>query len=165
MNTAMTWEQICDDPNLRDLPFKIEQDRYGRIVMSPVMPKHGGYQGEVYRLLHDLMPDWTVIVECAVDTPEGVKVPDVAAMPRDRVPDWTEVPNLSVAPDLCVEVLSPSNTAEEMDEKRRLYAAKGCREFWTCSEEGQMTFLDAATGQDLPLSVLCPAFPALIRLE
>ena len=35
MHTAMTWEQICDDPHLRDLPYKIEQDRFGRIVMSP----------------------------------------------------------------------------------------------------------------------------------
>jgi hypothetical protein len=52
-----------------------------------------------------------------------------------------------------------------MDEKRRLYAAKGCREFWTCSEEGQMSFFDAAAGESLPQSALCPAFPPLIRLE
>ena len=165
MNTAMTWEQICDDPHLRDLPYRIEQDRFGRIVMSPIKPKHGGFQVAVAKGLGVLLPGWTVIVECAIATPEGVKVPDVAAMPRNRIPNWTEVPQLAAAPDLCVEVLSPTNTAEEMDEKRRLYAAKGCREFWTCSEEGRMAFFDAATGQSLQKSVLCPDFPPLIRLE
>ena len=29
-----SWEEICADPHLRDLPYKIEQDRSGRIVMS-----------------------------------------------------------------------------------------------------------------------------------
>jgi Uma2 family endonuclease len=161
----MTWEQICDDPHLRDLPYKIEQDRFGRIVMSPVKPKHGGYQGEIYRLLRDLLPDWTVIIECAVDTLEGVKVPDVTAMPRDRVPDWTEVPHLSLAPDLCVEVLSLSNNAAEMEDKRRLYAALGCREFWTCSEGGRMKFFSAKSGRALRRSSICPEFPVSIRLE
>ena len=165
MHTAMTWEQICDDPHLRDLPYKIEQDRLGRIVMSPIKPRHGGFQVAIARWLGVLLPGWTVIVECAIATADGVKVPDVAAMPHDRIPDWTEVPQLAAAPDLCVEVLSPGNTSEEMEVKRCLYAALGCREFWTCSEEGQMTFLDAGTGHILQQSALCPAFPALIRLE
>jgi Uma2 family endonuclease len=162
----MTWEQICDDPHLRDLPYKIEQDRFGRIVMSPP-PRvdHGRYQGEILHRLRSLLPGWAAMVEAGVDTSEGVKVPDVVAWPLDRDRRYRGIASLPEAPDICVEVLSWSNTAEEMDEKRRLYAAKGCLEFWTCSEEGQMTFFDAATGRILPQSTLCPAFPALIRLE
>jgi Uma2 family endonuclease len=104
-------------------------------------------------------------LECAVDTTAGVKVPDVAAMNRNRPCGQRGAASLAESPDICVEVLSWSNTPEEMDEKRRLYAAKGCKEFWTCSEEGQMSFFDAATGESLPQSALCPAFPPLIRLE
>ena len=161
----MTWEQICDDPHLRDLPYKIEQDRFGRIVMSPAKAAHGWFQGEILRQLCSLLSGWTAMVECGIDTAEGVKVPDVAAMPRKRFQRYFSAQSLPEAPDICVEVLSWSNTPEEMDEKRRLYAAKGCREFWTCSEEGQITFLDAGAGRILPQSALCPAFPALIRLE
>jgi hypothetical protein len=45
MHNAMTWEQICDDPHLRHLPYKIEQNRHGRIVMSPAKADHGRLQG------------------------------------------------------------------------------------------------------------------------
>src|ERR1039458_8493879 len=37
-------------------------------------------------------------------------------------------PSFPEAPEICIEVLSVRNTTEEMDEKRRLYAAKGCRD-------------------------------------
>lgn len=162
---TMTWEQICADPHLRDLPYKIEQDRYGRIVMSPAKPDHGRYQGEIYRLLCSLLPGWTAFIECGIDTPEGVKVADNAAMPRDRARRYRGMTSLPEAPEICVEVLSWANTPAEMDEKRRLYAARGCREFWTCSEEGEMILSDAPSGQRLAKSSLCPGFPALIRLD
>ena len=74
----MTWEQICDDSNLRDLPYKIEQDRFGRIVMSPAKADHGRYQIRIGRLLEESLPGWAVYCECGVETHEGVKVPDVA---------------------------------------------------------------------------------------
>jgi Uma2 family endonuclease len=166
MNTAMTWEQICDDPHLRDLPYKIEQDRYGRIVMSPPpRADHGRYQILIGALLGSHLAGWAVYGECGIDTSEGVKVPDVAAMPGERARRHRGATSLPEAPEICVEVLSWSNTSEEMDEKRRLYAGKGCLEFWTCSEDGRMTFFNAGTGQTLPQSALCPAFPPLIRLD
>ncbi len=33
-------------------------------------------------------------------------------------------------PDLCVEVLSPSNTASDMNEREAVCLANGCRQFW-----------------------------------
>src|SRR5215831_15010330 len=77
---AMTWEQICEDPHLRNLPYKIEQDRYGRIIMSPVKTDHSEYQGELAALLRQHLPQWSILVECAIDTTEGTRVADVAAM-------------------------------------------------------------------------------------
>jgi hypothetical protein len=62
-------------------------------------------------------------------------------------------------------VLSESNSPEEMDEKRGFYAAQGCLEFWTCSEEGEMAFLDASTGERMESSALCPGFPAKIVFD
>ena len=37
----MDWSEIVDNPYLQDLPFKIEQDRYGNILMSPASNRHG----------------------------------------------------------------------------------------------------------------------------
>lgn len=165
MNIAMTWEQMCADPVLRDLPFKIEQDRYGRIVMSPVNADHGRYQAEIALRLRTLLPRWGVFVECGVETSDGVKAPDVAAAPADQTARFRGAISLSEAPALCIEVLSPGNSAEEMNEKRALYAERGCLEFWTCGADGTMHFQEAAGGLTPMRSLLCPAFPARIELE
>lgn len=159
----MTWAQICEDPHLRDLPFRIEQDRYGRVIMSPVKSDHSEYQGMIAALLGRLLPGWIVLVECAIDTPEGTKVADVAAMTRERRLPHRGATSLPVAPEICIEVKSESNTSDELDEKRRLYAEKGCLEFWTCSEDGELGF-SSADGTELRQSRLCPGFPGRIEL-
>lgn len=47
----MTWEEVCADPSLQDLPYKIELNRWGKIVMGPASRHHGIYQAEIaYRL-------------------------------------------------------------------------------------------------------------------
>ena len=53
----MTWAEICEDPVLRELPYKIESDRWGRVVMSP-RPDfwHGNYETEIATLLKRLIP-------------------------------------------------------------------------------------------------------------
>jgi len=48
--------------------------------------------------------------------------------------------------------------------KREFYAALGCHEFWTCTETGAVTFMQAATGETLAASAVCPAFPSTIDL-
>jgi Uma2 family endonuclease len=63
---------------------------------------------------------------------------------------------LERAPEICVEVLSPSNSKPEMEEKRALYFGAGAREVWICGLDGKMEFYTA----DLSAaSRLCPMFP------
>jgi Uma2 family endonuclease len=159
MPMAFTWDEICSKKELRDLPYKIEQDKYGRIVMSPVKLGHSEYQGRIIALLIKLLPEWRVLPEFPVETDEGVRVPDLGAFAAERFsPDWPGAA-CPIAPDICIEVLSSSNTDAEMDEKRGLYAARGCREFWTCSEKGLIRF-QRPDGTALPRSELCPEFPS-----
>jgi len=64
--------------------------------------------------------------------PGLVRIPDVAFVSWDRLPGQ-RVPSEAVpdiAPDLAVEVLSESNTPEEMARKRREYFAAGVRLVW-----------------------------------
>ena len=58
------------------------------------------------------------------------RVADVAWVSADRYEGIDDEDNLRGAPDIVVEVLSPSNTASEMVEKRDLCFSAGCREFW-----------------------------------
>lgn len=161
----MTWEEICADPDLRKLPHKLEQDRFGRVIVSqPPMRRHARLQLAICDLLRALLPGWTAFPECSVQTPEGFRSPDAAASPPGHLERFDDKRPLPEAPEICVEVLSPANSESEMDEKRRLLAAVGCQEFWTCDEDGRMTFFDG-DGTRLATSRRCPAFPAVISLE
>jgi Uma2 family endonuclease len=61
-----------------------------------------------------------------------VRIPDVAFISRQRLPDGhvPREPIPRLIPDLAVEVLSPSNTAAEMDRKCREYFQAGVRLVW-----------------------------------
>ncbi|MEY3808812.1 MAG: hypothetical protein RI893_1788, partial [Pseudomonadota bacterium] len=58
---------------------------------------------------------------------------------------------------------SPSNTTAEMDEKKELYFARGCKEFWLCGSEGNMTFYKN-TGE-LKHSLIFNEFPVSVEMH
>jgi Uma2 family endonuclease len=64
--------------------------------------------------------------------PTQIRIPDVSYFSWDRLPGRkipkAQVPRL--APDLAIEVLSPSNTVKEMDRKRKNYFEGGTLECW-----------------------------------
>ena len=153
----MTWADVVAHPALQDLPFKIEQDRYGRILMSPPpRVQHSRLQGRLLRLLEEHLEE-EAIPETPIATSEGTKVPDVAWMPSELADRYSDELVFPVAPPICVEVLSPSNTDEEMEEKVMLYLAKGAQEVWICDLEGAMAFY----GHEglIERSRLAPDFP------
>ncbi len=61
-----------------------------------------------------------------------VRIPDVAFFSWDRMPGRRrpQQPIPTLAPDLAIEVLSPSNTAQEMRRKRDDYFSVGVRLVW-----------------------------------
>jgi len=160
----MNWRQVCQDRSLADLPYKIELDKHGKIVMSPAHKWHSRLQGRILRLLMQQLSQGDSLPECAVETSEGTKVPDVAWISDER---WKSLnpddASCVVAPEICVEILSPTNTAEEMlgalgrPGKRELYFQAGANEFWLCDESGAMSIF-GRDGQ-MQKSVLCPNFP------
>ena len=70
-----------------------------------------------------------------------------------------------VAPEICIEVLSRSNSREEMLGKMKLYFAAGASEVWLCGEEGDMEFFTSARPEALATSPLCPDFSAQLDLD
>lgn len=162
----MTWAEVLENPSLQDLPFKIELNEWGQIVMSPAANNHSFFQTKIVTLLDSQKQDGEALVECSVETSKNVKVPDavwmsskfLAAHLFDR---GFENP-LQDAPELCVEVMSPSNSAGELLEKRELYLERGAQEVWQCFEDGRIKFYDR--NGELPQSKLFPNFPHKIDL-
>src|SRR5271165_3959781 len=117
------WRELLADRDLAPLPHRIETDRHGHILMSPPpAPAHGDQQSEIVYLLKTLLPQGRVVTECPLSTSDGVKAIDVAWLVPGAASRGAFSELLSVqAPEICVEVLSPSNTAEEISEKIALY--------------------------------------------
>ncbi len=165
MNSTI-WESILADRSLRDLPYKIETNRFDKIIMSPASNWHSDLQAEITYQLRRLMPDGRVSVELAIETADGVRVPDVTWISKTRRAPYDRTTTLPIAPDICIEILSHSNRREEMLEKMTLYYAKGAQEVWLCDEHGSMEFFSALRApQPVPASLLCPDFPQHIVLE
>jgi Uma2 family endonuclease len=158
----MNWQEVCEHPSLQDLPFKIELDEYGRIIMSPVKIYHSILQGEIEFLLRTLLKGGKALPECAIKTSKGTKVAGVAWASLSILDIIKGQTDASIAPEICVEIISTSNTKREMLEKRQLYFEAGAKEVWMCNENGMMSFYNA--GQQLICSVLVPEFPEKLEI-
>lgn len=158
----MHWEEVCEHPDLRDLPFKIETNERGEIVMNAVKVIHSLYQGEIEFLLRSQLKGGRALPECAIRTRKGTRVADVAWASHERIRLIRGETDCSIAPEICVEVRSGSNTADEMAEKRALYFECGALEVWLCLD-GVMAFY--APGGRLEHSSLAPEFPACVQLD
>jgi Uma2 family endonuclease len=65
-----------------------------------------------------------------------MRVPDVVWVSRDLLRQHWNASEFQVAPELCIEVLSPTNTRPEMTEKTAAYLAAGAKEVWIVGEDG-----------------------------
>jgi Uma2 family endonuclease len=163
---ALTWEDIIADRSLRDLPCKIETNRYRKIIMSPTSVWHGNYKHEIGALLQRFLPTGKIVNEAPIRTSEGVRVADVAWISRERWQPQKRAVALTVAPEICVEIISPCNDRVEMLEKMTLYYAKGAQEVWLCNEAGEVEFFTAESAPEpVDVSVLCPDFPRQIDVD
>jgi Uma2 family endonuclease len=158
----MNWAEVCEHPSLKNLPFKIELNEYGNIIMSPVKFDHSAYQGEILRLLTMFVFTGRIVVESAIETRKGIKVADVAWLSQERFDQNRHQTACIIAPEICVEVISPGNNDAEIQEKRSLYFEHGAQEVWICEESGEVNFYDAS-GQ-LDCSRLVPDFPRHVEI-
>jgi Uma2 family endonuclease len=123
------YRELCDDRRFENVPGKIEIDSWGRLLMSPATNYHGTLQLQLgHRLLMAL--GGKALVEASVLTPDRVIVADVAWASSDFIGRHGFETPFSNAPEICVEVVSPSNSRPELNEKRAAYLAAGAVEVW-----------------------------------
>jgi Uma2 family endonuclease len=179
MSTAttrlLTAEEFAKLPNPVD-GSKQELVRGEVVTMPPPGFRHGIVQVNVATLLKVFAKQHKlgrITVESGVVTErdeDTVRGPDVAywsyeRLPADQVPEG--YPN--VAPDLCVEVLSPSNTEQRTTKKVGEYFACGARMVWVIDPEertvtiyrkpgdGRVLWEDATiAGEDVLPGFSCP---------
>jgi Uma2 family endonuclease len=172
----ITAEEFAQMPEPSD-GTKQELVRGAIVTMLPAGFRHGICQNKVAFLLtaHVLAArSGRITVETGVVTerdPDTVRGPDVAFWSAEQLPlDQTLEAYPDVAADLCVEILSPSNTQQEIREKVREYLQRGVRLVWIVDPEertvtiyrqpgeGRLLWEDATlTGEDVLPRFQCRA--------
>lgn len=143
VNPAISlWHSIMENPLFRDVPYKVETTRSGAILMSPASNWHGSAQSQIAFSLRSGRAGGEIITECSILTAEGVKVADVAWASDDFMNTHGYSTPYSIAPEICVEIVSPGNSTYEIETKVNLYLAKGATEVWVVDQEGVVTFFD-----------------------
>ena len=139
-----------------DAPW--ETNGQGQIIMNPPIGLiHAKRAHKIIVTMRAQLPDWQVWPEVGVRTADGVKAPDLSAAPPDFAESTDPHGFLLAAPDICVEIMSPSNTWEEMRRTSLLYLAAGAKEVWVCDESGELHFLDGSGERGG--SALAPGMP------
>ncbi len=157
----MEWKDVVADPHLQNLPFKIETNEWGQIVMTPAKVMHGKYQLKIGMLLTQLMQlAGEAAVECAILTTQGTKVADVVWASEERWQRIKDAYESDIAPEICVEVISKANSNPQIENKNQLCFGALAQEVWTCDKNGTIRFYTEAG--EIKSSKLCPAFPRKI---
>ena len=139
----MEWREVVEHPSLKDLPFKIETNEWGKIMMAPASYEHAIYQGIIIKWFNRIAEEGIVSPECPVQTSKGVRVADVAwASAAFIKKHGVRKLKLPESPEIVVEIESPSNSAAELEGKKLLYFEVGAREFWLCDKNGDMRFFN-----------------------
>jgi Uma2 family endonuclease len=117
------------------------------IVHSPASPHHDDISGFVRMLMRGYAEDRGLgrvfgpdaLVHLATCRRFG---PDVFFLETRRVPRPLPEEQFEGAPDLVLEVLSPSNRDYDLNDKRPAYRQAGVSEVWFVDPEGQQILID-----------------------
>lgn len=70
----MEWNQVLEHPSLQNIPFKVELNEWGKIVMTPASNLHGNLQVKIAMKLMQLLNEGEVSAEVSIQTSKNVKV-------------------------------------------------------------------------------------------
>jgi len=132
----LTWDDIKDRPE--DVGRKTELVD-GRIVVSPSAgSRHGLANANLgFFLLSHVRANrlgrvFVAPIDCILDE-HTVYQPDLCFVRSDRIGIVKD--QIQGAPDLAIEILSPSNSAHDTETKFRDYARYGVEEYWIVNPE------------------------------
>jgi Uma2 family endonuclease len=159
------WRAVLDDPSLRDLPHKIELNERGTLEMSPASNVHAYLQFQVGMELTRTLPLGTVLTEASLLTRIGIRVADVVWASPDFIDDRGLTTLFTSSQEICVEVVSPANSRDEIAEKVAAYVAAGAKEVWVVGEDASIRFHGAEGARSASVFGIVPELvpPPLAR--
>jgi Uma2 family endonuclease len=115
----------------------------GELILVPApRTSHQELSGKIYRKIADFIENNNLgkafyapidVILSKTEKPQ----PDILFISKDRLNTITEK-NIQGAPDLVVEILSPSTTSRDKVEKSRLYYKYGVKEYWIIDPDAKI---------------------------
>ena len=141
MAAEVTTEGLLTASQLAELHeelFQFELDQGELIIMAPAGEEHGRHEGRLFGLLFAQIEARDLGVLYTSDTgfilardPDVVRSPDIAFVSKERFPLAVDPSGYIIgAPDLAIEVQSPSQSPADLEKKVSQYLASGTREVW-----------------------------------
>ena len=126
------------------------------IIMAPASMKHGVIASKLDRLIGAFVEERGLGVTTAAETgyilhknPNGrdtVRAPDVGFVAAERLAEGLPDGYVPFAPDLAVEVMSPHDSADEIQKKVLEYLRYGTRLIWVVYPETRTVTIYTANG-------------------
>jgi len=132
----MTAEQFWEMPEVPGKQLELVRGEFVAVPSPGAM--HNLIAGLLYNLLYAFASEQRLGLVFGDNMgyllsrgPDTVRIPDVSFIAWDRVPE-AGIPEGSwqIPPDLAIEVVSPSDQAEDVYDKAREYVESGVREVW-----------------------------------
>ena len=127
--------------------------RHGQIVtVTRPNLKHSLIQRNLRELLRAMAPSGSYVdTEMAFRAlPEyELRVADVAYLSAERFQQADREDNIHGAPDIVVEVLSPSNTVAEIYDKEKLCLENGAMQFWVIDPDRRQVKVSTPDGRNV----------------
>ncbi len=159
----MEWHEVVEHPSLQDLPFKIETNGEGYIMMVAAKNRHRLYQARISGWLQLHGQENGAVSECNIQTSDGVKIADVAWGSIEFFKKNRDNDPYMESPEIVIEVISPSNSKNAMNRKMSLYFEVGAKEVWFCDDDGNIRFFNPL--EELERSELFKEFPVRIEID
>ena len=114
----------------------------GKLILVPA-PRtiHQRIKGRIFRMVADFVDKNSLgeVLDAPIDvvlTEKDKPQPDILFVSKKRLDIITEA-NVRGAPDLVIEILSPSTSKWDKVEKSRLYYKHGVKEYWIVDPDGK----------------------------
>src|SRR4051812_45658530 len=150
--TAAELERLPDDDSVQ-----IELDEGEVITMAPAGEEHGFIELELASRMHIFVKAHDLGRVYAGDTgfrlsEDTVRSPDISFVRKSRVAELQSKGFAKGAPDLAVEIFSPSESFRQMTRKVRQYFQAGCHTVWVVHPDRKEVEVFEATGADRTLT-------------
>lgn len=144
--TLLTVEDFLRLPEPADERHELIEGELVR--MSPTMPLHNMTRDNLLVLLREFLKGrrlGAVLSEQAfILSEDKVRIPDISFVCQGRLNELSKLPE--GAPDLAIEIISPSNTPREIDQKVSDFFAAGSKRVWLVYPEHREVYIHGLAG-------------------